>query len=157
MLFFLVQNSIIISSQTGSILNYPLTTKMDTRDGWVDFNSDSDSELSSSEDQPVQTKTRVQLPEYLKVFADGKVNTGAEISEMISQSFKEQNIDPSLQTLIKGSFDMLFQMKDDDKIAGMMSQLMKKTLEKTQTQDGKSTEEKARDLLREFIAERSEN
>lgn len=129
---------------------------MDTRDGWVDFNSDSDS--SDSESQPqIPTAFPTQLPEYLKVFADGKVNTGAEISEMISQSFKEQNIDPSLQTLIKGSFDMLFQMKDGDKIAGMMSQLMKKTLEKTQTQDGKSTEEKARDLLREFIAERSEN
>lgn len=125
---------------------------MDTRDGWVDFNSDSDSSDSEVTQIPDLPPTDRHFSPAEKNFLEGKITTAAEIKDVFQDTLRDTGLDSQSQALINNLLNIAFPGQEGDNLAQMMSKLAHITLKKVQEPNGKSAEEQGREILKELIA-----
>lgn len=125
---------------------------MDTRDGWVDFNSDSDSSDSEVTQIPNVPPTDRHFSPLEKNFLEGKVKTAAEIKTVFQDTLRDTGLDSQSQALISNLMNIAFPGQEGDNLAQMMSKLAHITLKKVQEPNGKSAEEQGQEILAELIA-----
>lgn len=125
---------------------------MDTRDGWVDFNSDSDSSDLEETQIPDLPSTDHHFSPAEKSFLEGKVKTAAEIKTVFQDTLRDTGLDSQSQALISDLMNIAFPGQEGDNFAQMVSKLAHITLKKVQEPNDKSAEEQGRKILKELIA-----